>query len=188
MPRRGWGTGHLYEKHGSYYARWRTGDGRLLNRKVGPMRTAGARDGLTRSEAEKEFRRMQAAEEQEPRRGGAAHDPTLAEASAALRRQLPLRGSRPSYLENCESMDRIHICPLVGTTPVADIKPADIEAVAQRMLSQGLSPKTVRNVLTYVPRSSSMRSSVGSWARIPSDTSLARGDVAKVTQARTSDS
>ena len=92
---------------------------------------------------------MQAAEEQMPRRERAAPDPTLAEVSAALRRQLQLQGSRPSYLENCESMDRIHISPLVGTMPVADIKPADIEAVAQRMLSQGLSPKTVRNVLTY---------------------------------------
>jgi integrase len=47
-------------------------------------------------------------------------------------------------------MDRIHISPVLGTMPVADIGPADVEAVAQRMLSQGLSPKTVRNVLTYV--------------------------------------
>ncbi len=28
------GTGHLYEKYGSYYGRWRTLDGRLVNRKV----------------------------------------------------------------------------------------------------------------------------------------------------------
>jgi len=145
-----WGTGHLYEKHGSYYARWRTTDGRLLNRKVGPVRAAGARDGLTRSEAEKEFRHMQAAEEQAPPRNRSAPAPTFGEVSAALRRQLQLRGSRPSYLENCESMDRIHISPVVGTMPVADIEPADIEAVAQPMLSKGLSPKTVRNVLTYV--------------------------------------
>jgi hypothetical protein len=100
MTRRVWGTGHLYEKHGAYYARWRTDDGRLLNRKVGPIRAAGARDGLTRSEAEKEFRRMQAAEEQAARRNRAAPSPTLADVSAALRRQLQLRGSRPSYLEN----------------------------------------------------------------------------------------
>jgi integrase len=150
MSRRVWGTGHLYEKHGSYYARWRTTDGRLLNRKVGPLRAAGARDGLTRSEAEKEFRHMQAAEEQAPPRNRSAPAPTFGEVSVALRRQLQLRGSRPSYLENCESMDRIHISPVVWTMPVADIGPADIEAVAQPMLSNGLSPKTVRNVVTYV--------------------------------------
>ena len=67
---------------------------------------------------------MQAAEEQAPRRDRAAPAPTLAEVSAALRRQLQLRGSRPSYLENCESMDRIHISPVIGTVPVADIGPA----------------------------------------------------------------
>ena len=74
---------------------------------------------------------MQAAEEQAPPRNRAAPAPTLGEVSAALRRQLQLRGSRPSYLENCESMDRIHISPVVGTMPVSDIAPADIEAVAQ---------------------------------------------------------
>jgi integrase len=93
---------------------------------------------------------MQAAEEQAPRRVKAGPAPTLADVSAALQRQLQLRGARPSYLENCESMDRIHLSPLVGTIPVADVSSADIEAVAQRMLSRGLSPKTVRNVLTYV--------------------------------------
>jgi hypothetical protein len=29
------GTGSLYEKHGAYYERWRTFDGRLLNRRIG---------------------------------------------------------------------------------------------------------------------------------------------------------
>jgi hypothetical protein len=38
MARRGHGTGHQYEKHGSYYGRWRTHDGRLLNRLIGPIR------------------------------------------------------------------------------------------------------------------------------------------------------
>lgn len=188
MPRRVTGTGHLYEKHGSYYARWRTGDGRLLNRKVGPIRAAAARSGLTRSEAEKEFRRMQAAEEYAPRRDPATPGPTLAEVSAALRRQLQLRGSRPSYLENCESMHRIHISPVVGAMPVADIKAPDIEAVAQRMLSRGLSPKTVRNVLTYVYSVFEYAIERGLVARIPSGTSLARGAAARATRVRTSGS
>ena len=33
------GTGSLYEKHGAYYGRWRTLDGRQLNRKIGPIRS-----------------------------------------------------------------------------------------------------------------------------------------------------
>ena len=46
--KRSYGTGELYEKHGSYYARWRTSDGRKLNRKVGAVRPPGTSDGFTR--------------------------------------------------------------------------------------------------------------------------------------------
>jgi hypothetical protein len=46
--RRSFGTGHLYEESGSYYGRWRTLDGRLLNRKVGRVRSpGGAMDSRT---------------------------------------------------------------------------------------------------------------------------------------------
>jgi integrase len=56
MAKRSYGTGQLYEKSGAYYGRWRTGTGRRLNRKVGRVRTPGEDDGLTRSQAEREFR------------------------------------------------------------------------------------------------------------------------------------
>ena len=76
MAKRDYGTGHLYEKSGAYYGRWRTLDGRQLNRKVGPIRTPGEGDGLTRTQAEREFRRMQDAEERAPKpvRGAARPD------------------------------------------------------------------------------------------------------------------
>jgi len=61
------GAGHIYGKWGRYYGRWRTLDGRLLNRKIGSVRTPGRRDGLTRAQAEREFRRLQEAEERTPR-------------------------------------------------------------------------------------------------------------------------
>ena len=49
MAKRDYGTGHLYVKQGSYFGRWRAPDGRLVNRKIGPVRAAGARGGgLTR--------------------------------------------------------------------------------------------------------------------------------------------
>ncbi len=37
--KRTYGTGSLVEKHGAYYGRWRTSDGRRLNRRIGPLRT-----------------------------------------------------------------------------------------------------------------------------------------------------
>jgi hypothetical protein len=59
MARRGHGTGQLYVKHDAYYGRWRTLDGRKLNRKIGAVRADTGSGGLTRSEAERQFRKVQ---------------------------------------------------------------------------------------------------------------------------------
>src|SRR5438270_718059 len=88
--RRRSGTGCLYEKAGIYYGRWRTSDGRQLHRKVGRVRTPGERDGLTRAAAEREFRRMQEAEERDPRPVRGEHLPTIDELATTG------RGSRSS--------------------------------------------------------------------------------------------
>ena len=41
--KRPYGSGQIYEKSGAYYGRWRTLDGRRVNRKLGPVRNPGAR-------------------------------------------------------------------------------------------------------------------------------------------------
>jgi integrase len=150
MKKRNRGTGHLYEKHGSYYGRWRTLDGRLLNRLIGPLRSPGSNDGLTRAQAERAFRRLQDEEERAPRPARGAVVPTVDEVTDALRKKLRLRGSRPSYLEGCESMQRVHISPGFGAKPVSDVRTAHIEALANAMLDRDLAPKTVRNVMTFL--------------------------------------
>ena len=150
VSKRGRGTGHLYEKWGSYYGRWRTLDGRFLNRRVGPVRTPGESDGLTRSQAEREFRRIQDAEERRPRPVRGAVVPTVDEIVDSLRQKLRLSGARPSYLEGCESMQRVHISPQFGSSPITDVTTAQIEALAGAMLKNGLAPKTVRNVMTFL--------------------------------------
>ena len=91
MAKRSYGTGQLYEKSGAYYGRWRTGTGRRLNRKVGRVRTPGEDDGLTRSQAEREFRRMQEAEEHAPRPEPGAHIPTVDEITSELEEALQAR-------------------------------------------------------------------------------------------------
>lgn len=149
MGKRSYGTGHLYEKWGSYYGRWRTGDGRLLNRKVGDIRPAGSREGLTRVQAERQLRRMQEAEEIAPRPKPGAQVPTVDEVCDSLRRKMRLEGARRSYLEGCESMQRIHISPAFGEQPITQVGTSDIEALANKMLADGLAPKTIRNVLTF---------------------------------------
>ena len=150
MSKRGRGTGHLYEKWGSYYGRWRTLDGRNVNRIVGPVRTPGSADGLTRAQAERAFRRLQDAEERVPRPVRGAAIATVDEVTDSLRQKLRLRGARRSYLQGCESMQRIHISPRFGATAVSDVTTAHVEALATAMLRDGRSPKTVRNVMTFL--------------------------------------
>jgi hypothetical protein len=57
-----YGTGHIYEKPGAYYGRWRTPGGRLRNRRLGPIRERGSSQGLTRAMAERALRKAQKAE------------------------------------------------------------------------------------------------------------------------------
>jgi integrase len=149
MAKRSYGTGELYEKHGSYYGRWRTSDDRKLNRKVGPVRSPGSSGGLTRAQAERAFRKMQEAEERRPSRRRDVELVTVTAAATSLHRAKSLEGARKSYLENLDSMYRVHLEPSIGPLPVDKVSTARVEGLATDMLAAGLSPKTVRNVLTF---------------------------------------
>ena len=95
MAKRDYGTGHLYIKQGSYFGRWRGPDGRLVNRKVGPVRSVGARGGgLTRVQAERELRRIRDAEELAPRPAPGSVIPTVDEVTDLLRQKQRLGGAR----------------------------------------------------------------------------------------------
>jgi integrase len=148
--RRSHGTGHLYEKSGSYYGRWRTADGRLLNRKLGKVRSVGERDGLTRTQAERGFRRLQDEEDRAPRPVYGAPVPTVDEVADSLRERLELRGRRKTYRENCEYMQRVHISPLMGERKITDVDRGDVEALIRVLLKKKLAPKSVRNILGFL--------------------------------------
>jgi len=148
--KRPYGTGHVYEKHGAYYGRWRTPDGRLRNRRLGPTREAGSSRGLTRAMAERALRQAQQAEFAALPREDDARGRTVDEAASALRDRIELQGARTSYRQNCESMQRVHISPAMGSRPVAEVTTADVEAFARAMLRRGLAPKSVRNVITFL--------------------------------------
>jgi hypothetical protein len=57
--RRSHGTGSLIEKNGIYYGKWRVA-GRQVMRKVGPVRKLASHDGLTKSQAEAQLRKLMA--------------------------------------------------------------------------------------------------------------------------------
>jgi hypothetical protein len=94
MTKRTYGTGHLYEKSGSFYGHWRMCDGRQLNGEIGPIPNAGEGDGLTRAQAEREFRRLQDAEERAPKPVRGLRRPTVDEVGDSLPQVLRLGGCR----------------------------------------------------------------------------------------------
>jgi integrase len=61
-----------------------------------------------------------------------------------------IEGARKSYRQNLESMQRVHISPALGKRKVAAVSTEDVERLASRMLAGGASPKTVRNVMTFL--------------------------------------
>lgn len=150
MAKRTYGTGALYEKHGGYYGRWRTGDGRQLNRRIGPMRQAGGREGLTRAQAERAFHRLQEEENCRPRPAAEQVRTTVNVAGESLRRQRELEGARKSYLQGLESMHRVHISDAFGELPLSNMTTAHVESLAGSMMRRGLAPKTVRNVIAFL--------------------------------------
>jgi integrase len=137
-------------KWGSYYGRWTTPDGRPVNRRIGKTRVRGETGGLTRSEAERGLRRLIEAETLRPRPSVDERPRTVDEVADELRGRLVIEGARTSYRQNCESMQRIHISPVIGKRRVDDVTRTDIERLAHSMLARGLAPKTVRNVMTFL--------------------------------------
>jgi integrase len=55
--RRSYGSGSLFVYRGAWYGKWRLGT-RQVKRKIGPKRKPGTREGLTKSQAERELRRQ----------------------------------------------------------------------------------------------------------------------------------
>src|SRR5271166_3689940 len=144
------GTGHVYEKYGSFYGRWRAADGRLLNRRIGRVRLQGSTEGLTRAQAERHFRKLQEEEDVNPRPEPGAPAPTVDELATSLRERLELRGVRKSYLENCEYIQRVHLGPLIGDRRAAEVQRGDVEAFGRALLKRKLSPKSVRNIMGFL--------------------------------------
>jgi len=149
MAKRSYGTGQLYVKQEAWFGRWRTSDGRRLNRRLGPVRQPGTAMGLTRHEVERVFRKVREAEEL-TLRPQIASRVTVHDAADSLRRKLTMEGARKSYLEGCESMQRVHIVPGLDNAPVRKIDRQSVERLAETMLADDKSPKTVRNVLTFL--------------------------------------
>jgi integrase len=141
MGRSRYGTGHVYEKHGAWYGRWRERNGANRNKRLGPKRTEGSRDGLTKAQAERELRRVMDAP------SPAERGVTVAELGRQLLSRLEARGNKRSSIEAIDCHLRIHIEPHFESTPVDAIGASDLERFMAKLRRTGLAPKTIKNVM-----------------------------------------
>jgi integrase len=113
-----------------------------VQRKVGPVRTEGRADGLTKAQAERELRRMR--EVDGTRAVASGQRVTMEVAGAELSRRLELKGRKKSHRMTVASDLRNHIVPFFGAMTLDRIVPEDIERyVASKRRT--LAIKTVRN-------------------------------------------
>jgi len=148
MSKRGYGSGALYEQNGVWYGRWHAASGARPHRRIGMARKPGSRDGLTRSQAERELRRLMDVEETVRAPDRAA--PTMAELGDMLAVRLQSLGRKRSTIETVDSHVRIHIAPWFDDTGIDEIDERRLEAFIASLGRKGCSPKTIRNVMGTV--------------------------------------
>lgn len=142
--RRSYGSGHLFVYRASWYAKWYVGS-RQVKRKVGAVRPKGSRDGLTRSQAEREMRKLIREVKPTPQ-----ERLTLTEVGDAYIAHLrDLRGRKASTIQDYEGILRRSKTDLPKKT-VERLAPADFESLVTAMRKRGLSAKTIGNHLIFL--------------------------------------
>ncbi|MBV9003845.1 MAG: site-specific integrase [Solirubrobacterales bacterium] len=143
--KRRYGTGSVFEKRDAWYGQWRVRD-RLITRKLGPIRTPGTRDGLTKTMAEARLRKLMSEVTPPP----VAERITVIEAGERLIRQLTTRGRKVSTLAGYRSYLRVHLGPHFAEKPLARITKDDVEQFVLVCLDRGQSVKSTRNYVGFL--------------------------------------
>jgi integrase len=146
--RRGYGSGSLTTRAAAdgsetWYGLWWS-NGRRRKRRIGPKRAPGTRDGLTRTQAETELRRLMGETAPAPPKGGAI---TLRDLARRYLAHAERRGRKTSTRQNIESETRVHVVPYFGDRAVATITPQDVNDFVVALEAKDLSAKTIRNVV-----------------------------------------
>jgi hypothetical protein len=112
----------------TWYGKWRV-DGQQVKRRVGPKRAVGTRDGLTKTQAEAELRRLMGEIGVLRTRGERM---TVGEAGKALVTARRSAGRKRSTIEGYQSILRQHMDPFFGSRPIERITRHDVEAFTAR--------------------------------------------------------
>jgi integrase len=126
QPKGEYGRGELYEKHGSWYGRWRTPTGAKRNRKVGPVKRTGV-PGLNKTEARRELARLIEQDGSNAPSHQPDEVPTVVELAEALAQRLATQGRSTSHVENTRSIARTKFAPFFRKARVDQITDADLD-------------------------------------------------------------
>src|SRR5947209_9352676 len=143
--KRAYGSGSIFEYRSAWYGQWRV-DGRLVKRKLGPVRTPGTRDGLTKTQAEARLRKMIEDVVAAP----VVERLTLDQAGRQLIRHLESLGRKKSTTEAYESFLRVHLVPYFRDRPLEKIGPEDVRAFMAKCRRDGRSVKSTLNYLGFL--------------------------------------
>lgn len=142
--KRAYGTGSLFLKGESWYGQWRE-SGRLVKRRLGPMRQPGTRTGLTKVQAERQMRRLRAEGAARP----SAQRLSFEELGEAYLDHLrTVRGLKPTSLSDYRSIFR-QLCEAFDRKQAARVGSDDFYAYIGAKRRQGLAPKTITNHLSF---------------------------------------
>ena len=144
--KRTYGTGSLLIERGSYYGQFRV-SGRLVKRKLGAVRKPGAREGLTKAQAERRLRQLIEATDTAP----PTERLTLAVAGERYVRHLELVMERkPCTTQDYRIILKNHLVPFFGTRAIDKLTADDVTAYLHRKARAGLARQSIVNQINFL--------------------------------------
>lgn len=151
MGRRAYGSGELKPKRLEsggevWVGRWYDAAGNRIKRHIGPKRARGGSQGLTRSQAERELRKLIDSEVPLSR----AERMTVGEAGRRYVESRKALGRAPTTVQDYEATVRNHFEPFFGATSIDRITDVDIEGYMAKKRSEGRAPKSISTDLAIL--------------------------------------
>jgi integrase len=150
--KRSYGSGSLHvvtATDGSevWTAKWRI-DGKQVKRRIGPKRTPGRSDGLTRAQAEATLRDLMrdvTAEALGEQRKTSSGHMTILDLWEVFQVDGRRRGLKETTMEDYGSAVRQHLVPHFGVKPIGKITRRDVAALVDKLDRAKLRPKSIHN-------------------------------------------